>query len=106
MQAGFCGRNTNIDQTPAVPLAAAEVQCFSKVTIKAPLANGASTNIVYVGLTNAVTASTGYPLAPGESLTLDVSVFKTNQGAPFADLQDIWVIAGGADNLSASYIGI
>lgn len=106
MQAPFYGRNTNVDQTPAVKLVAAEVQCFSKVTLKAPLANGATTNIIYVGLTSGVTASTGYPLAPGESLELDVGVIKTSPTAPFADLQTIYVIAGGADNLSVSYIGV
>lgn len=75
--------------TSAVQITATETLLQVGVTIKALAGNS---NTVYIGASDAVTSSTGYPLAAGEEKFI-----------PVDDLSLVWLI-GGASGQEIRYL--
>jgi hypothetical protein len=84
------GQNTDVDAA-AEQLVATATPLMAGITVKALATN--TTNIIWVGFSSAVSATTGYPLAGGESVFIEID-----------DASKVWVF-GGAANLAVSYIG-
>lgn len=76
--------------TSAVQITATSTKLQVGVTIKALAGNS---DVVYVGASNAVASTTGYPLAAGEQVFIAVD-----------DLSLVWLI-GGASGQEIRYIG-
>lgn len=90
---GFHGQNTSVTGSAAALAASTLVK--TGVCIKALPGNS---QVVYVGLSNSVTSSTGFPLSAGESMSFDVSWFRaaetaTGGLAASGDLANVYVIA-------------
>lgn len=83
--AAFVGQNTDVDAS-AERLSPTTLSVAYGIRIKAHPEN---TGIVYVGLSDQVTASTGFALAAGEAESFD-RIFSD-------DATDIWVIGSGAN---------
>lgn len=98
MATGFLGQNADVDA--AAEALAASTLVRSYVRIKALPANS---GVVYVGLSDQVSAATGYPLSAGQELTLDVGVFRV-AGELTGDLANVYVI-GSAANQAVGYVG-
>jgi hypothetical protein len=99
--AGFVGQNTDVDTT-AEALASTQV-VFTGVCLKAHPSN---TGVIYVGLDNTVSATTGFPLAAGDLMSFDVGWFKVINGSTWTgDLANIWVIAS-TNNQVVAYWGV
>lgn len=97
--AGFVGQNTDVDAS-AEALTSSTV-CQSVVTIKALPGNS---NVVYVGLADTVSATTGFPLSAGQEMTVGAAWFRAAADSQ-SDLADIYVI-GGAANQGVAFWGI
>ena len=87
LQAPQYGQNTDIDSGAAEVLTTDTIRVAYGTEIKALAANGS--NYVYVGITDDVSATTGWQLAAGDS------IFVSVREAQYAG--DIYVI-GSADN--------
>lgn len=88
----FVGQNTDIDTT-AEALGASATISYG-IVVKAPASN---TGTVYVGLADTVSATTGYPLAPGESESFPVAWCN--------NVASIYVIAS-ANNQAVAFWGL
>ena len=87
----YYNQNTNIDQT-AIPLIGANTAQVNYGTVIKALPG--NSGVIYIGLSDDVTASTGYPLSAGQEMTVS--------RAEAEDAEDIYVI-GSADNQGAAY---
>lgn len=98
--AGFVGQRT-VGQT-AVALAASAVACRVGVVVKALAAN---TGKIYVGLTDAVTTSTGFELNPKEQMSFDTAFLRALGGTGIGDLVNLYLISDTASQ-GVSYWGV
>jgi hypothetical protein len=96
--AGY-SQNTDID-TAAEPLGTTAI-VKTGVRIKALASN---TGKIYVGNSDAVTATTGYELAAGQAEAFDVGWFNAGPGQ-YGDIADIYVI-GSAANQGACFFWV
>lgn len=88
--APYYGQNTDIDAAAEELLGGDTCAFRSAVVIKAHPSNS---GIVYVGLSNAVTATNGYPLSAGQEMLVSP--------AEVADAGDIFVIGSAANQIAA-----
>lgn len=96
----FVGQNTDVDAAAEVLIGTATLVAYG-IRIKALPGN---TGVVYVGLDNTVSATTGYPLSASEECAFDAAWIPRNSNN-VPDANAIYVI-GSAANQGVSYWGV